>query len=228
MAVRSPLTADQLAELQSIDSPTIANAIEEFNVRDRRTGYMAHSLRCLYPDLGVMTGYAFTITFKDKGPQDPPMRPGWLEALARAEEVPAPRIMVAHYATPEVPAALFGEIMCTLLKRLGFVGVITDGPVRDIEEVHRLGLHYFAPGVVVSHGHITVAAYQTPVTVAGLTVQPGDLLHADLNGVVQIPAEIADKVAIQAQQVRKREAGYLEVLKDPHFTLEKFRKALLG
>ncbi len=74
MAEIADLTPDQLAALRAIDSPTIANAIEEFDVRDRRAGYMDGSIRCIYPELGETVGYAFTITFKDRGPDDPPMR----------------------------------------------------------------------------------------------------------------------------------------------------------
>ena len=228
MSYVTQLTPQQLAALRAIDSPTIANAIEEFDVRDRRAGYMDGSVRCIYPDLGEIVGYAFTITFKNRGPDDPPMRQEWVKALERAAEVPAPRIMVAHDTTPEVPAALFGEIMCTLLKRLDFVGVITDGTVRDINEVRELGLQYFASGVIVSHGQVTVESFATPVTVAGLTVNPGDLLHADCNGVVQIPAAIAPEVAAKADAVRQDEAKLLEALADPAFTLEKFKKVMLG
>lgn len=222
------LTPDQLAALRAIDSPTIANAIEEFDVRDRRAGYMDSSIRCLYPELGEIVGFAYTVTFKDRGPDDPPMRQAWVEALEHALELPAPRILVAHDASKDVPAALFGEIMCTLLTRLDFVGVITDGTVRDLNEVRELGLQYFASGVIVSHGRVTVESYATPVTVAGLTVNPGDLLHADCNGVVQIPAAIAADVAAKAEEVRQEEGNILDAMADPAFTLEKLKKVMLG
>ena len=91
-----------------------------------------------------------------------------------------------------------------------------------------LGLQYFASGVIVSHGQVTVESYATPVTVAGLTVNPSDLLHADRNGVVQIPAEIAPHVAAKAEEVRQDEGDLLEALADPGFTLEKFKKVMLG
>ena len=222
------LTPAQLAALRAIDSPTIANAIEEFDVRDRRAGYMDGSIRCIYPELGEIVGYAYTITFKNRGPDDPPMRQEWVKALEHAAEIPAPRILVAHDASPDVPAALFGEIMCTMLTRLDFAGVITDGAVRDLNEVRALGLQYFASGVIVSHGQVTVESYATPVTVAGLTVSPGDLLHADCNGVVQIPAEIAADVAAKAEEVRQDEGKLLEALADPAFSLEEFKKLMLG
>lgn len=228
MSTPAQLTPAQLAALRAIDSPTIANAIEEFDVRDRRAGYMDGSVRCLYPDLGEIVGYAYTVTFKNREPGDPPMRQEWVTALERAAEIPAPRILVARDATPEVPAALFGEIMCTLLKRLDFVGVITDGTVRDLNEVRELSLQYFASGVIVSHGQVTVESFATPVTVAGLTVAPGDLLHADCNGVVQIPSEIAADVAAKAEEVRQDEGKLLAALADPAFSLEKFKKLMLG
>ena len=82
--------------------------------------------------------------------------------------------------------------------------------------------------MIVSHGQVTVESFATPVTVAGLTVNQGDLLHADLNGVVQIPAAIAPHVAAKADEVRQDESGLLEALADPAFTLEKFKKTMLG
>ncbi len=228
MTSAASLTTAQLAALRAIDSPTIANAIEEFDVRDRRAGYMDDSIRCIFPDLGEIVGYAYTVTFKDREPGDPPLRQAWVEALEHALALPAPRILVAHDASPDVPAALFGEIMCTLLTRLDFAGVITDGTVRDLNEVRALGLQYFASGVIVSHGQVTVESYATPVTVAGLTVNPGDLLHADCNGVVQIPAEIAANVAAKAEEVRQEEGKVLEALANPAFSLEEFKQAMQG
>ena len=228
MPSAASLTSAQLAALRAIDSPTIANAIEEFDVRDRRAGYMDGSIRCIYPELGEIVGYAYTVTFKDRGPDDPPLRQAWVEALEHALELPAPRILVARDASPDVPAALFGEIMCTLLTRLDFAGVITDGTVRDLNEVRQLGLQYFASGVIVSHGQVTVESFATPVTVAGLTVSPGDLLHADCNGVVQIPAAIAAHVAAKAEEVRQEEGKVLEALANPAFSLEEFKQAMLG
>ncbi len=228
MSSVAELTPEQLAALRAIDSPTIANAIEEFDARDRRAGYMDGSIRCLYPELGEIVGYAYTVTFKDREAGDPPMRQAWIEALEQAAGLPAPRILVAHDASPDVPAAIFGEIMCTMLARLDFVGVITDGAVRDINEVRALGLQYFASGVIVSHGQITIESFAAPVTVAGLAVSPGDLLHADRNGVVQIPAEIAAQVADKAAEVRRDEGKLLEALADPAFTLEKFKQVMLG
>ena len=228
MSAIANLDSDQLAALRAIDSPTIANAIEEFDVRDRRAGYMDGSIRCIYPELGEIVGYAFTITFKNREPGEPPMRQEWVRALEHAAEIPAPRILVARDASPDVPAALFGEIMCSMLTRLDFVGVITDGAVRDLNEVRELGLQYFASGVIVSHGQVTVESFATPVTVAGLTVNPGYLLHADCNGVVQIPAEIAADVAAKAEEVRQDEGKLLDALADPAFTLENFKKLMLG
>ncbi len=142
--------------------------------------------------------------------------------------MPTPRILVARDASKDVPAALFGEIMCTMLTRLDFVGVITDGTVRDLNEVRELGLQYFASGVIVSHGQVTVESFAAPVTVAGLTVNPGDLLHADCNGVVQIPADIAPQVAAKAEEVRQDEGKLLKALGDPAFSLEEFKKVMLG
>ena len=70
---------------------------------------------------------------------------------------------------------------------LGSLGVITNGSVRDLEEVEQVGFHLFASGVQVSHGHAHLEDFDIPVEVFGLRVVPGDLIHADRHGAVVIP-----------------------------------------
>jgi regulator of RNase E activity RraA len=112
--------------------------------------------------------------------------------------------------------------MATLARRLGVVGLVTDGGVRDINEVRALNFHYFAAGVVPSHGNHRLISVNQPVTMDGVRIEPGDLLHGDINGVTKIPLEIADRVAQAAQAVRDREADLLKYIKSPDFTVDGF------
>jgi 4-hydroxy-4-methyl-2-oxoglutarate aldolase len=121
-----------------------------------------------------------------------------------------------------------GEIVSSTLKRLGVIGLITNGAVRDVEQVRAIGFHYFAGGIVVSHGKVEVVASMVPVTVSGLTVKPGDLIHADLNGVVHIPGEIAKQVAQEAQKIATTEAGWLELIRGRDFTPAKLLAKIEG
>ena len=77
--------------------------------------------------------------------------------------------------------------MATTAKALGAVGCISDGGLRDVVEVRALGgFQYFCPGFVVSHGNPIILRVNVPVTLDGLAVQPGDLLHGDVNGVLVV------------------------------------------
>ena len=221
------LTPDQLEALRKIDTPTISNAIEAFKVRDRSQGFMGMNIRCLFPDLGVMVGYAVTATADSTTPGSPRGREGlyrmW-EALAAA---PKPAVLVIKDLSPRPRHSChFGEVMGNTAKRLGAVGVVTDGGVRDINEVRALGLHYFAAGLVPSHGNFGILDVGIPVEVDGVLVRPGDLLHGDANGVLVIPAEVTDRLIDEVERVRQREAAMIQFINGPDFSLEGLKKML--
>ncbi len=167
-----------LEALRTLSTPTISNAIEQFNLRPRNQGYMSPDIRCLFPDLGVMVGYAVTARFAARNPSR--------EAASRYEswrhllEQPKPRVLVLQdMDVPTGCGTFIGEVMANLYQRLGCIGVVTNGVVRDLDETHALGFHYFACGVGVSHAYVHLVDFGTPVEVGGLTVRNGELLHAD-------------------------------------------------
>ena len=214
----SLLTAAQLAELQRIDSPTIANAIEQFDVRGRVEGFAGWELRCAFPELGTTVGYAVTCTADSTTParRDRGLMRLW-EAVERA---PKPAVIVIKdIGQDRSRSCHMGEVMATTAKALGAVGCLSDGGLRDVNEVRALGgFQYFCPGFVVSHGNPVICEVDVEVTLNGLTVGPGDLLHGDVNGVLVIPSSIADRVAAQAMKVREAEAKVLAFVRQPGLT----------
>jgi regulator of RNase E activity RraA len=108
--------------------------------------------------------------------------------------------------------------MATTMKRLGAIGLVTDGGVRDIVEVRALGgFHYYGAGLVVAHGNPLIYDVGAEVTISGVTIRPGDLLHGDENGITAVPEEIADKVATQALKIRESEQNRLGEILSPEF-----------
>jgi 4-hydroxy-4-methyl-2-oxoglutarate aldolase len=206
--------------LRSVDSPTIANAIEPFKLRDRCEGFLGGSIRCLFPDLGVMVGYALTVTMTSEvGP--PPGREGYWRMWEALERSPKPAVVVVQdISRAPTRCAYFGEVMATIASRLGAIGVVTDGGVRDLSEVHALGLHYFAPHPVVSHGNFRIVDVGIPVVLDGQTVHPGDLLHGDGNGIVVVPPSVVQQLSEAVDKIREREKRTLEFVNSPDFTLE--------
>src|SRR5437879_1513933 len=147
------LSREELDGLRKLSTPTVSNAIEHFNVRPRNQGYMSPDIRCLFPDLGVMVGYAVTARFAARNPsrQAAPRFESWRHFL----EQPEPRVLVLQdMDVPSGCGAFVGEVMASLYQRLGCIGVVTNGVVRDLDEVHPLGFHYFAWGAGVSHAYV--------------------------------------------------------------------------
>ena len=114
--------------------------------------------------------------------------------------------------------------MATIAARLGVVGVVTDGGLRDIVEVKQVGLQCFAKGLVPSHGNPRLIEVGVPVTIDGVRIEPGDLLHGDANGVTTIPREIAGRVALAAAEIRAEEAGLMAYIRSQDFKVEEYYK----
>jgi regulator of RNase E activity RraA len=217
----SHLTPDQLEALRAIDTPTVCNAIEAFEVRGRVEGFLGMDIRCLLPQLGVMVGYAITVTVDSTTPGVRPDSRAWRAWLTAMEQSPKPGVLVFKDVGP-LPrkSAHIGEVMGTISRRLGAVGIVTDGGVRDIVELEQLGMHCFAPGLTPSHGNPRLIDVGVPVCLDGVWIAPGDLLHGDANGVTTIPLAIADRVVEAAQRVREREASAMAYYTGPDFTID--------
>ncbi len=199
------LSYEQLSALRRIDSPTIANAIETFQLRPRVAGYVGYDIRCIFPDLPPTIGYAVTCTVDSttEGRQGI----GFNKLYELLAQAPKPAIVVMQdVGQDRLHSCHAGEVMSTTMKRLGAIGILTDGGLRDVKEVRALGnFQYFCAGLVVSHGNPTCVSVGDEVTISGMRVRPGDLLHGDANGIVHIPDECADKVAEAAYRIWTQE-----------------------
>lgn len=211
------LSYEQLSALRRIDSPTISNAIETFNVRPRVAGYVGYDIRCIFPDLPPTVGYAVTCTVDSTtGGREGIGFNKLYELLATA---PKPAIVVMQDVGPDrLHSCHAGEVMSTTMKRLGAVGILTDGGLRDAKEVRALGgFQYFCAGLVVSHGNPICVSVGEEVTISGMRVRPGDLLHGDINGILHIPDECAAQVAEAAYRVWEREEKTMRHVNGPDF-----------
>lgn len=222
--MQTPLTAAELDALRGIDTATIANAIEPFNVRSDTDGFMGWDIRCMFPEMGVMVGYAVTATLDTTTHgrrHDVEARYAFFDAI---EASPKPAVLaLKDLSSSPRRGCHFGDGLATVATRLGAIGLVTDGGVRDVETVREMGFHYFAPGAVPAHGNFGFMEAQTPVVISGTLVNPGDLIHADANGVVTIPNEIARDVAAAAQDVLAREKAHRDWVNSADFSLAKLR-----
>jgi len=199
------LTERQLEELRQFDSPTVSNAIELFDVRPRTEGFMGPEIRCILPCEKPMVGYACTGRISAGKPPTSRQAEMWYDYLAHAAQTPSPTIVVIEDADPSPVGSLWGEVHASTAKSLGCVGTVTDGGVRDLDEVAAMGFAFFASCVLVSHAYVHFEEVGCPVTVGGLTLEPRCLLHADKHGVVVIPTEIASDLAEACRKLQEAE-----------------------
>lgn len=214
------LSAEELAFLRSVDSPTVANAIELFKVRDRCDGFIGGNVKSLFPELPPMVGAALTVTMNDEhGPVKG--RDGFWQMFDAIAAMPAPSVVVVKDVSGRPNRVAFcGEVMATLAQRLGAVGYVTDGTVRDLHEVRALGLPYFASGTCVAHANFWIEEVGVDVELDGETIRTGDLLHGDANGIVVVPREVLTGLPEAVESVRTKEAELMAFVRSDAFTMD--------
>jgi regulator of RNase E activity RraA len=218
-----------LEKLKQFDTPTISNTIELFEVRPRSAGYMDGRIRACFPEMPPIVGYAATATMRCAEPKREGDVYGSLdEQVGRFGELPGPPIVVFQDLDDPPVAATFGEIMCTTYQAFGAAGLITSGAARDLDQVRRLGFSAFSNGAICSHGWSHIVDLHRTVRVGSLTITPGELLHADCNGVTSIPLSIADQMADAAAEFVAAEAIVLDYLKSGTPTVQRFAEARRG
>ena len=225
------LTDDELAYLRRFDTPTIANALErkplpKLHGQSRLDGVMTPKIRCIFPEMGVMNGYAATATIqasKPRGQGDPYVSS--VDYWEYIDSLPKPTIMVIHdLDAPNPVGSFWGEVNGSVHRALGCAGVITDGGVRDLSVVRPLGFHFFAAEVLVSHAYVHLVDFGKPVSVGGLTIKSGDLLQGDEHGVIQVPSKVAKQVGPACYEVFKSERALIEFCQTPGVTFEKMKE----
>lgn len=209
-----PTVPDEILEqLSGLDTPTVCNALEVVAPARRGSGYTVSPLVCAHPGLGPIVGYARTATIRA-------MQPSGLTADAAAAtrlayyrhvaEAPGPTVTVIEDLDP-VPGygAWWGEVNTHVHRGLGSLGVLTNGSIRDLDACAE-GFQLLAGSIGPSHAYVHVVEIGVTVTVAGMTVRPGDLLHADRHGAVTIPVEVAAQVPAAAAEIARAEHVLIE------------------
>ena len=206
---------EMIAALCQFDTPSITNVVATYPTSPLCLGlynpwsekwYTDQTLRCMYPALGPRCGHAVTCVF---GLPDPGYtRLSFMDVLDALEAAPKPTVLVLQQAFPAELAGrvgLAGGNMVSAMKALGCVGLISNGPSRDVDEVRPLGFQYMLTGITPGHGAMAVHAVNTPVSVCGMDVAPGELVHMDENGACKFPAGKLEAVLDLAGKLREEE-----------------------
>jgi regulator of RNase E activity RraA len=218
-------TAEELAALAEFDTPTICNALEVVMPETRKAGFTVRPLVCGFPDMAPVVGYARTATIRAKRP--PAGSPAETRNLRHAyyrfvDAGPKPSLIVIEDLDGDDAGygAFWGEVQSAIHRGLGAVGLVTNGSIRDLPQ-WAPGFQALAGSVGPSHAFANLVGFDVPVTVAGMPVGTGDLVHADRHGAVVIPLAAIRDLPGAARQVAAREARILAVARAPGCTAEK-------
>jgi len=212
--------------LRSLETCVVSNAIETFDVRLRNTGFAGSTIRCMFEDLPPMVGYAATARLRSS---EPPMagrafhdRSDWWNSILA---IRYPRIVVLEDIdeSPGVGAFL-GDMHAAMLRAFGCMGFVTNGAVRELPHVRRVGLQVFAGNVAVSHAYAHIFDLGAEVNVGGLGIKPNDLLHGDRHGLLAVPKEIAGQIPSVAARLQHMEQRVINYCQSKDFSLDGLRR----
>lgn len=188
----SPLTHAGLLQLKRWNTPTIYNGWEQITHRDIcADAFNLEETRDFMPQMGPMAGYAVTVVVEPSHAAHRHNAPdAWNEYRRYVAGTPGPKIVIVQdLDKPRVIGAFWGEVNSNIHRALGCVGTITDGAIRDVDEMTNAGFKALARRLCVSHAAVHPVRWNCEVEVFGRTVRPGDLIHADKHGFMVVPPE---------------------------------------
>jgi regulator of RNase E activity RraA len=227
---------DMLNALKGFDTPSITNVVATYPKNPLCLGlynpwsqnwYTDSSLRCWYPELGPLVGYAVTCVYGLPDPNYSAL--SFADVIGAMGASPQPTILVFEQRFPPEIAnkvGLSGGNMTTAMQMAGCVGAISNGPSRDIDEIRSMGFQYLTSGVCAGHGDMAIHAVNVPVSVAGMDVAPGEIIHMDENGAVKFPAAYLAEVLDRVTRLRDQEAEHMRTVRGAQNVAE--LRAILG
>ncbi len=207
---------EMLEKLKDFDTPSITNVLATYPDSPlclglyepwRQHWYTDQSVHCIYPELGRMIGYAVTVVYSLPDPNF--KRLSMVDLVAALAQSKKPTVIVIKQDFPPdiLPkVGLSGGNMTTIFKACGAIGVVTNGPSRDVDEIRPMKFQYIMSGVTPGHGATAISAINVPVSVAGMDVSPGELIHMDENGACKFPADRLAEVYKNVQELANNEA----------------------
>jgi len=183
-------------KLKRWNTPTIYNAAEQVTQADRLTLTNREETRDFMPEMGPMAGYAMTVLMSGGDPRIQQEQPDNMNRMREyLASVPGPKIVVVQDVDkPACHGSLWGEVSANAARALGCVGTITDGALRDLDEMRNAGFKAIARRLAVGHAYCWPVRWGVEVEVFGTTVRPGQLIHADKHGFILIPKDAEDRL----------------------------------
>lgn len=190
------LTLAELLKLQRWNTPTIYNGWEQITKSDiAAEAFNLEETKDFMPQMGPMVGYAVTLVVEPSNPQNSTKSTAWRDYRQYVADMPGPKIVVVQdLDKPRVIGSFWGEVNANVHRALGCVGTITDGAIRDLDEMTCAGFKALARRLCVGHAHVVPVQWGSLINVFGRTIRPGQLIHADKHGFLAIPEEDEGKL----------------------------------
>ncbi len=198
------------------------------DVNDPSAGYTGPDIRALMPELGARVGIAVTARMNTTSPgtdNPPSLFEMWVRLIKEisrsygTESMPVFAVIESVGPRPRYTVTI-GDGMGTIMKMAGATAFLTNGCIRDLEGVRAIPLACWAAGLSPMHGKIRWLDINSPVVIDGVTIKTGDVIHADINGALMIPATCADQVLSKALLVRQQESALFAKLGQQGMTIE--------
>jgi regulator of RNase E activity RraA len=209
---------DHLAALAAWDTPALSNALDSLRLRPHNGGYTDGTISRV-TGTGTMVGTAVTarMAARDRGDDGIPVA----RLHERIAAVDGPVVVVLEDVDePSGAGAFLGEVNGSLLAALGIRGLVTNGRVRDVDELRRFDYPVHAQGLCVARSYMRLIEVGSPVTVAQMDVRPGDIVHGDEHGVLQIPAGALPEIFAKAEAIREDEQRVVGWSRSEEFSVE--------
>jgi regulator of RNase E activity RraA len=222
--------AHDLDPLRKLDTPTICNALELVMPERRPYHYTSEMFVCARPELPPVIGCARTATIRAHQPNTrstADARAYRMQYLKYLWEGPKPFVVVVQDLDGYLAGygSFWGEVHSTIHQALGGVAAITNGAMRDVDQLAP-GFQLLARKVVPSHAYDHLVEFGGEVSVGGMVVRSGELVHLDRHGAVVVPAEAVSRLPAAAELVQRREAVILKACRSPEFNYDRLVQAL--
>lgn len=207
-----------ISDFRRVEVASVSDALEQLTGRRM---YMSHRMHPLFTT--KFAGFARTVLLKkDEGNTDPAALNGMLTAI---DDGSADSVYVMVVEDGENIAGM-GGLMGTAMAARGYAGAVIDGGVRDVAYLRKIGFPVYATGIVPSTSvhHYRFAGSQIAVNCDGVTVNAGDIVTADSDGVVVVPRARAQEVLTMAQQMDFKEHSMYAVIEQMKSIVEAVKK----
>jgi regulator of RNase E activity RraA len=224
---------DEMSLLERFDTPTICNALELIDSSRRDFGFTRHNMFAVNATPRPVVGFAFTATMRSHRPSSLSKEALKLERMKYYEHVyeptDVPKICVMQDLDDgESPRGPFwGEFNTRIHRSMGFRAVVTNGCVRDVDNLPDDVL-LLCEGLRPSHANVHITSYGEPVTVFGMQVSEGDIVHADRHGAVTFPSALSQEVVLKAAEHMAGEEPVIRACLKDEMTLDDLRRLYLA